>query len=106
MSNVIIDVLKEEEARLDQNIKIFKKKIDQYPKGSLVKKKRKNHFVYYLNYREGSRVISKYVRINELKEIENLIGKRDIVKSKVKNLEAEKKEIQKILKSKRRKENG
>lgn len=77
--SVIKSVVLEENARLHTLIELYKRKISQFPKGSIVKKKRGNQFFCYLSYREAGKVKSDYIgRVNSVKvqELESKIEQR------------------------------
>ena len=59
--SIIKDILKDEKERLILLKNQIEEQISSLPKGSLSKKRRSNRFFYYLAYREGRKVIFKYV---------------------------------------------
>lgn len=98
--SVVIDVIKEEYNRLNSLVKVYDKKIAQYPKGSLSIKKRGGHAYYYLAYREQKKV--KFVYIGKegsmkVKKYSDSIEKRHKYENMKKKSEANLKEIRKLL---------
>ncbi|MCK5160358.1 MAG: hypothetical protein KAQ99_02170 [Candidatus Aureabacteria bacterium] len=76
---ILNGILKEELNRLKNLKKIYERKLNKLPKGCLVRKKIKGHIYYYLNYRDGSKGIFKYLgRLDNgaLSEINNNINER------------------------------
>jgi hypothetical protein len=84
--SVLKSVLKEEEKRLQSLSKMYRKKIDSLPKGSISLKKIRNGQYAYLAYREGKKVCFTYLgnassdealkmkaKIQERKKIESLM---------------------------------
>ncbi|KJR97367.1 MAG: hypothetical protein VR68_13035 [Peptococcaceae bacterium BRH_c4a] len=67
----IIPVLKEELERLKDMEKGYLEKISGLPRGSIKKKIIKGRPYYYLMYREGPRVRTKYLKLSE-QELEEL----------------------------------
>lgn len=99
-SSVIRHVLEEE---LERNIRIaqrYKKELEILPKGSIVKRKIANKEYYYLSYREGKKVITKYIgkieQVN-IEEIKRNLDKRKHIAEVLRNLKQEEKEIRKAL---------
>jgi hypothetical protein len=75
----IKSVVLEENARLHELVELYNKNISQFPKGSLVKKKRGKQFFCYLSYREAGKVKSDYigsVNSEKVQELEMKIEQR------------------------------
>lgn len=71
---VLNSILKEELNRLIKLKKSYENKLKKYQSGSLIKKKIKGHAYYYLNYRNNSKNVFKYLgKLNE-DEISKLEG--------------------------------
>jgi len=70
---ILNDILQEEKERLLELEKIYKSKIQQLPKGSLIKKNIKGHNYYYLNYRSYKKQVFKYIGKLSEKEIKDLL---------------------------------
>lgn len=60
-NSVVYGVLQDELERNRRMQARYHKEIDQLPKGSLFQRNIGNHQYYYLNYRDRSRVVSKYL---------------------------------------------
>jgi len=75
---VIPKFLNEEYDRLLRMKKTYAGKIEQLPKGSISYKKRGNKKYPYLKYREGIKVKTKYLKMNneEIKSLEFDINRR------------------------------
>ena len=79
-SSVVYGVLQDE---LDRNRRMqirYRKEIDQFPKGSLFQRKIREHQYFYLNYRDKSKVVSKYLGKLDPVKVEDL--KKSIVERK------------------------
>jgi len=70
---ILNDILQEEKERLLDLERIYKSKIQQFPKGSLIKKNIKGHEYYYLNYRLYKKQIFKYIGKLSEKEVKDLL---------------------------------
>ncbi len=92
------NILMEEYERKIKNRKLYRKKLDALPKGSLVEKKRNNHSYFYLAYREDGKVVTKYIKAAELNDLRKSIGKRNNIKAQCKSLSKQIDDLEKILK--------
>lgn len=59
------------------------------PKGTLVGCDKNGRTYYYLKYREGKKVVSKYVSKSEVETIAELIEKRKHIEAMIKSLNEE-----------------
>ncbi len=100
-SEVIQAVLKDELDRNQRLISRYEKEIENLPKGSIFCRKIGNQEYLYLNYRDGKKVISKFLGKSDNFNSEELVfqlNKRKEYVQLVKKLKAEQKEITKALK--------
>ena len=99
-SELVRSVFEDEFERNKRLISRYEKEIERLPKGTVFKRKIGNQEYYYLNYRDGKKVVSKFLgnvvdyNIEELKE--NLNKRKDLSKV-IKKLKLERKEILKEL---------
>lgn len=96
--SIVKDILRDERDRLSLLKNQIDNEIASLPKGSLSRKKRSNRFFFYLVYREGDKVIFKYVGKENSPEVEAL--EKDIKKRR--KLEQRLREIKVALKDIRR----
>ncbi|MFW5891285.1 MAG: hypothetical protein ACOCUI_03615 [bacterium] len=89
--SVIINNLKEDLRRINENIKMYKKKIEKYPQGYLREKKINGKSYYYLRKRYGD----KYVKKEDVEEVKVGIKKRRFIEENLKGLIEQKKYIEK-----------
>ena len=59
--NMIIDTILKEKARIEYMLNRYRKIIEELPKGSLNESNKNGQKYYYLKYREGKKVITKYL---------------------------------------------
>jgi hypothetical protein len=100
--SILLSILEDE---LDRNLRTqaaYTLELSQYPKGSLIEKKRNSRIYYYLAFRnEDNQIKTDYIgtenspKVNELRES---IKKRKEIISILKKLEIEEEEIRKIIK--------
>lgn len=89
-------VLKKEKKRNESMLQAYMKRLFELPKGSLVIRKINRNEYCYLRYREGKKIIHKYVgTINQVDEIKEKINER---KHLIDLIEMLKRENQRILK--------
>lgn len=95
---ILKGVLKEELKRLQDLGKQYSKLIEELPKGSLVRKKRRESIYYYLAHRKGKKVVFDYVGKLNPKDLEKLLDKID-ERKKINKLNSQvKKDIKKLEK--------
>lgn len=100
-SEVIQAVLKDELDRNQRLILRYEKEIENLPKGSIFHRKIGNQEYLYLNYRDGKKVISKFLGKPDSFNSEELVfqlNKRKEYVQLVKKLKIEQKELKKALK--------
>ena len=100
-SEVLQAAFKDELERTQRLIARYEKEIESLPKGSVFRRKIGNQEYFYLNYRDGSKVISKFLgktNVFNVEELQSQINKRKEYVQLVKKLKLEQKELQKVLK--------
>ncbi len=100
-SEVIQAVLKDELDRNQRLILRYEKEIENLPKGSIFRRKMGNQEYLYLNYRDGKKVISKFLGKSDSFNAEELVfqlNKRKEYVQLVKKLKIEQAELKKALK--------
>ena len=95
---ILNDILQEEKERLLKLEKMYKSKIKQLPKGSLIKKNIKGHEYYYLNYRVDKKQVFQYIGKLSEKEIKDLLTAIEERRKFEKFLRRVKKDIKEIEK--------
>ncbi len=96
--SVLDEVLKEEYDRLIMMRAAMSLEYEALPKGSISKKNIRGCDCYYLQYREGDKVISKYIKKGELNELAAKIEKRRSLKKSLREIDAEMKKIERSIK--------
>ena len=93
-----IDVILEKEKLRNENMQLeYMKRISELPKGSLVVRKLNGREYCYLRYREGEKVIQKYVgTIDVIDDIRSKIDERNHLIKLVEMLKEEKERIRKM----------
>ncbi len=96
--SMLASVFAKEELRNMNMIRQYTKELEQLPKGSIRAKKVKGNVYYYLNFRDGEKVVSKYIGKDEQKinDLRKQIERRIQIEKILKELKAERKEIVKM----------
>lgn len=96
--SMLASIVAKEEMRNKNMILQYTKELDELPKGSIRAKNVKGKIYYYLNYRDGDKVISKYIGKDEekLQDLRKQIERRIQIEKILKELKAERKEIVKM----------
>ena len=86
--NPIVSMLKDERNRSERMMNAFEAEIEKLPRGSLQKKKRGNKEYFYLSYRsEEGKVVSRYVRMEDVERCRSEIKRREHLKKNVKTIQ-------------------
>ena len=94
--NLIIDTIIKEKTRIEYMLERYRKIIEELPKGTLSESKKNGQKYYYIKYREGKKVITKYIG-KDAGEMPALIEKRKHTEAMIKSLEEELKIANKAL---------
>lgn len=94
--NMIIDTILKEKTRIEYMLDRYRKIINELPKGSLSETNKNGQKYYYLKYRDGKKVISKYWG-KDAGNIASLIEKRKHTEVMIKSLENELRIAEKAL---------
>jgi gas vesicle protein len=98
---IITNILKEEYERLKSLESQYIQKIQSLPKGALSKRKRSGNFYLYLVFRDRQKVITQYVgklESNRAREIMKQVEERKQIEEKLKKVQSDLKELQRVLK--------
>lgn len=95
---ILDEVLLEEQERLQRIKTRMQAEIELLPQGYLSKKKIHGSDCYYLQHREGTKVISKYVPLSEVKDLSEKIERRRSLSRSLREIERQLKKIQRVVK--------
>ena len=96
--SMVYDVLLEEKSRINDKIAFYNERINRLPKGSILIKTIKGHQYNYLVYREGKKVVTKYIKKADLEEVRIMLGKRKKIEEILRDLKKDIKLIDKVVK--------
>lgn len=94
--NMMIDTIIKEKARIEYMLQRYYQIIEELPKGSLSARTTNGQKYYYLKYRDGKKVVTKYLG-KDAGEIPAQIEKRNHAKAMIKSLKSELKIADKAL---------
>lgn len=95
--NLIISTVLLEKQRIDYMLAKYQEVLAELPKGTISEKQVKDNIYYYLKYREGKKIISKYVRKQEIEKLKEQLDKRRHIEAMIKSLLEEQKLANKVL---------
>ena len=95
--SILEDVLEEEYARSVRLCRHMERELNSLPKGSIRTRKINSHKYYYLNYRDGDKVRSDYLRADEVEVIRAKINRRHELVAALKEQQRSQKQIEKAL---------
>ena len=95
---LVSSLINKERLRNQHMIEAYNNELAMLPKGSIRKKILGNKIYYYLTYRDGKKVISKYIGKNEqsIEQIRHELNKRIHVEEMLKKLKIEQIQIKKM----------
>lgn len=96
--SVLDEVLLEEHLRLEKMKNRVQKEYLMLPNGYISQKKINGSIYYYLQFREGNKIVSRYIKSANVEDIRELISRRKILKESLKNIDIEMKKIERVLK--------
>ena len=96
--SVLDEVLIEEKERLLRMKSRMQSEYNELPKGCLSKKMIHGTCCYYLQHREGDKVVSKYVKSADVEDLSKKIERRRSLKKSLREIDIQLKKIQKVVK--------
>ena len=94
--SLIVDMLLKEKVRIEYMLEKYCAMLNELPRGTLSERRKNNRTYFYLKYREGKKVITKYLG-KECGNFFELIEKRKHVEAMIKSLKKELKIVERAL---------
>ena len=94
---IVEEILLEEYDRSRRFREALLEERDSLPRGSIRERRRGEHVYYYLQYREGNRVMSRYVPREDVEALKAMIGRREECKAAIKDEEKTMRQIERAL---------
>jgi hypothetical protein len=95
--SVLSEILQEEYKRLLSTIASYEKLSNEMPKGSIILKHINGIEYPYLQWREGNKVKSKYLRQDEIEQFREQIERRKQYEKSLREMYLSKKEFDKVI---------
>ena len=95
--NMLINTVMQEKVRIEHMLSQYRKILEELPKGSISERTVKDKTYFYLKYRDGKRVKSKYISREKVDDIRMGLEKRKHTQTMIDSLQKEYALAQKIL---------
>ncbi len=94
---MIINTMLQEKQRIDYMLVRYQTVLADLPKGTISEKPVNGNTYYYLKYRDGKKVVSKYIRKKDIEGLRQQIEKRRHVEAMIQSLREEQQLAEKVL---------
>ena len=95
--NLILSTILQEKERIDRMLAKYQEKLETLPKGTISEKKVKQSTYFYLKYREGKKVISRYIPQKDVDAVREQVEKRRHIETMIRSLQEERAIAEKAL---------
>lgn len=95
--NLIISTVLQEKLRIDYMLEKYQETLAGLPRGTLSEKSVNENTYYYLKYRDGKKVVSQYIRKQDVDTLRQQIEKRRHIETMIKSLQEEQELAARIL---------
>ena len=95
--NLILSTILQEKERIDRMLAKYQEKLETLPKGTISDKKVKQSTYFYLKYREGKKVISRYIPQKNVEAVREQLEKRRHIETMIRSLQEERAIAEKAL---------
>ena len=94
---MILSTILQEEERIDRMLAKYQEELEMLPKGTISEKKVKQSTYFYLKYREGKKVISRYIPQKDVDAVREQVEKRRHIETMIRSLQEERAIAEKAL---------
>lgn len=95
--NLLLHTVMQERRRIENMLAQYETELSQLPKGTISEKNSGGKTYYYLKYRDGKKVVSKYIGRQEIDEVRDRVEKRKHIEAMIRSLQEEKTIADKVL---------
>ena len=95
--NLILSTILQEKERIDRMLAKYQEELEMLPKGTISEKKVKQSTYFYLKYREGKKVISRYIPQKDVDAVREQVEKRRHIETLIRSLQEERAIAEKAL---------
>ena len=94
---MILSTILQEKERIDRMLAKYQEELETLPKGTISEKKVKQSTYFYLKYREGKKVISRYIPQKDVEAVREQVEKRRHIETMIRSLQEERAIAEKAL---------
>ena len=87
--SLILETIRQEKVRIEYMISKYSQSLEKLPKGYLSERNVNGRHYYYLKYREGKKVVSKYISKKDVDTVKQRLEKRKHIESMLQSLQEE-----------------
>ena len=95
--NLILNIILQEKERIDRMLAKYQEELGTLPKGTISEKKVRQSTYFYLKYRDGKKVISRYIPQKDVEAIREQVEKRRHIETMIRSLQKERAIAEKAL---------
>ena len=85
----MITTILEEKERVDRMLEKYQDELEKLPKGTLSEQKVRRSTYFYLKYRDGKKVISRYIPQKDVEAVREQMEKRRHIETMIRSLQEE-----------------
>ena len=94
---MILSTILQEKERIDRMLAKYQEELEMLPNGTISEKKVKQSTYFYLKYREGKKVISRYIPQKDVDAVREQVEKRRHIETMIRSLQEERAIAEKAL---------
>ena len=94
---MILSTILQEKERIDRMLTKYQEELGMLPKGTISEKKVRQSTYFYLKYREGKKVISRYIPQKDVDAVREQVEKRRHIETMIRSLQEERAIAEKAL---------
>lgn len=98
--NLLLRTVMQERQRIENMLATYEAELSLLPRGTISEKNSGGKTYYYLKYRDGKKVVSKYIRRQDVDDMREQIKKRKHIEAMICSLQDEKDIADKVLEGK------
>jgi len=95
--SMILTTVRQEKERIEYMLEKYSEQLASLPKGQLYERKVGEKTYFYLKYREGGKVISKYIAKDDAEQVRQQVARRRHIETMIKSLNGELEVANKVL---------
>lgn len=94
---MILSTILQEKERIDRMLAKYQEELGTLPEGTISEKKVRQSTYFYLKYREGKKVISRYIPQKDVEVVREQVEKRRHIETMIRSLQEERAIAEKAL---------